>query len=110
MNWDKTKPVELLLTSQVIFEFRVHFHFFFFFFYCLNRFFSASVLVLFPLLIQSPDQSPAGSGAKPGMVLSLLQGCALPCLHSPAHVSVSKVQFMASVVYSSSSFGGGKIP
>lgn len=80
-------------------------------FYCLNRFFPASVLVLFWRMTQSPEQVlPAGSRAKPGRIPYLLQGCALPCLHSPAHVSVSKVQFMVSVVYGSSSFESGKIP
>lgn len=79
--------------------------------YSLNQFFPTSVLVLFQLLTQSPDQVlPAGSRPKPGRIPYLLQGCALPCLHSPAYVSVSKVQFMASVVYGSSSFGSRKSP
>lgn len=101
MNWEKTKPVSSFdLTG-----------YFLFFFDCLNRLFTASVLVLVQLLTQSPDQVlPAGSRAKPGRIPYLLQGGALPCLHSPAHVSVSKVQFMASAVYGLSSFGSGKIP
>lgn len=109
LGQDKTRVTSFDLKSYF------SIHAFIFIFYPRNRLFSASVLVLstlFSLLAQSPDQVLLnGFRAQPGgRFLIYCRGVprlVLPCLPSPAHVTLvsqtAKLLFMASVVYGVSS-------